>query len=458
MESSLPSLEPSSGLLTGSMSDLESFLRQSRERDGRVPYELGAYIALRVCELLIESRPAIVEPIDVTILPGGEISIRPGVPSASTSESTSAVVALLATLLVAAGTSVPPELLSLAEHGPSRGQTLPELQMDLEAALLPLNRKASRRVLSRMLTETRSYRRPTAPSLTDVQLDAELDTLLGTKAAAFENKPISGLECLNKREQNSIEQLHTEATSEVPISAEDKLTTNIRSSKNPNRGVRTFVLLLLTTLTAASVFALLYPQTTQGFLGVELPLPSHFSLESSAETDVSPSTFGDLTVNATDGAQIFLHVGQSPTLVEDLPVGVAHEFLAIPNGREPSRMVLPEDTNWTEPPTVRIPLAEQRVEFNNASAGQTLLTRETMGAPSGMLGNVRIETAESGVDLYLLIGFGAARIEGVNTSSPITLVVFDEEGPREFVVDGDDFRLQGARLAHELEIPARPGN
>jgi hypothetical protein len=90
---------------------------------------------------------------------------------------------VLAELLVCAAPGVPNMLLDLVEHGPNEDHlTLVLLRSDLEACLLPLNRGATRRVLSRLVREVRKA--PPGPSsqvpAAEVgDVDATFDDLLG---------------------------------------------------------------------------------------------------------------------------------------------------------------------------------------------------------------------------------------------------------------------------------------
>ena len=122
-----------------------------KERRVRIPSEIGAFIALEVCEAL-EDGPAPVRSSDVRIADDGAIGVFAPPGSASSDEAARAVVAMLGSLLVAAGTGVPKVLVQLLEDGPTSGRwDLSSLRDDLEASLVPLNRAAARRVLARML-------------------------------------------------------------------------------------------------------------------------------------------------------------------------------------------------------------------------------------------------------------------------------------------------------------------
>lgn len=153
-----------------------------RARDARLPFEIGAFVALEVSERLLEG-PAMVGPDDVRIGPEGNLAVYTAPHSASSAEAAKSVASLLAHLLVAAGKGVPPVLLQLVERGPADGRwELGRLRDELEASLVPLNRSAARRVLSRIVRDVETRPRtssrppPVAAPLGDV--DDDLDALL----------------------------------------------------------------------------------------------------------------------------------------------------------------------------------------------------------------------------------------------------------------------------------------
>ncbi|MEO0325762.1 MAG: hypothetical protein AAF447_22590 [Myxococcota bacterium] len=133
--------------------DLASLARRLDARGGRLPFEIGAYVALEVCERLLEG-PAMLDAEDVRVAPDGVVSVYALPGSADGASAARSVAAILAQLLVAAGGNVPPALLRLVDEGPSGGQwSLPRLRDELEATLVPLNRSAARRVLARMVRD-----------------------------------------------------------------------------------------------------------------------------------------------------------------------------------------------------------------------------------------------------------------------------------------------------------------
>ena len=165
---------------------VDSLLATLKARKIRVPSEIGAFLALEVCEQLMRG-PAAVTAADVRVSEDGVVSLFVPPNSASSDDAARSVVSLLASLLVAAGTGVPSVLVRLVEEGAPTGQgALERLRDELESSLVPLNRGAARRVLSRMIREARrtsvGLDRLEAEA-TPQQLDASLDALIGIEDA-----------------------------------------------------------------------------------------------------------------------------------------------------------------------------------------------------------------------------------------------------------------------------------
>jgi hypothetical protein len=167
-----------SGLLGMTVADLTRTLEL---RKLRLPAEIGAFVALEVTEAM-SAGPAAVRSIDVRVAEDGTVGVFATPNSAGEADSARSVVELLRTLLAAAGPGVPRALSELVEGGPRDGWGLTGLRDDLEAALVPLNRAAARRVLSRMVREAR--KNPAPPergdryATPDASLHRELDDLL----------------------------------------------------------------------------------------------------------------------------------------------------------------------------------------------------------------------------------------------------------------------------------------
>ena len=155
-------------------------LVQELERRGdRLPFEIGAFVALEACEgLLLESVK--IDPDDVRVTLEGSVVVSDEAERVEPDEAARSLVSVLARLLVAAGPGVPPHLLQLVKDS-TTGQNprdLRHLHDAIEASLIPINRGASRRVLARLVRESD---RPPAPEPVRVdprELDTELEELL----------------------------------------------------------------------------------------------------------------------------------------------------------------------------------------------------------------------------------------------------------------------------------------
>jgi hypothetical protein len=167
---------------------IDDLVAALKSRRAPLPFEIGAFVALSACEA-VASAPVAVKGKDVRIALDGSVSVPGAQKGASDEASARSIVALLAQLLVAAGPSVPPRLLMLIERGPSDGKWRVEgVRDELAAALVPLNRGASRRVLARLVRESEREHRPSAADeasgASSGALDEDLDALFEGAAVA----------------------------------------------------------------------------------------------------------------------------------------------------------------------------------------------------------------------------------------------------------------------------------
>ncbi len=173
--------------------------------------------------------------------------------------------------------------------------------------------------------------------------------------------------------------------------------------------------------------------------------------------------FGDLVVTSTpDRAQVLMFVGRGPALATDLPKGVAHEFVAIADGRSPSRAIVAPDATWeTTPEGLRYELAmqtgETAVAFSDLDLGATRLPAN-VGSPTNEMGSVRIVTAPPGAKVYQVIGFTPdVRVSNVQTSEAIELIVFAEgHAPERVFVGPSDWSERDGHKVAEINVTLRP--
>lgn len=131
---------------------VEHMINTLRARRARVPSEVGAYLVLEACEKL-RGRPTIVSAEQVRVGDGGEVALAEGSLSCDEKQAAASLCRLLSFLLVASEDNISPGLLEILEVDPA-AWTLDRLRDALEANLIPLNRQASRRVLSRLVRES----------------------------------------------------------------------------------------------------------------------------------------------------------------------------------------------------------------------------------------------------------------------------------------------------------------
>ena len=160
----------------------EELVRTLQRRGIPLPSEIGAFVVLEACEKLI-GRPTLISTRDIFITESGDVECEEPKRAEREADAVSALLRVLAELLVCAAPGVPNMLLDLVEHGPNQDRlTLALLRSDLEACLLPLNRGAQRRVLSRLVREVRKSA-PGAPghavAIEVGDVDATFDDLLG---------------------------------------------------------------------------------------------------------------------------------------------------------------------------------------------------------------------------------------------------------------------------------------
>ena len=466
---------------------IEELIGTMKERRVRIPSEIGAFIALEICEALLEG-PAAVRTTDVRIADDGTISVFAPPGSATSEEAARAVVALLGSLLVAAGTGVPRVLVGLLEEGPSSGRwDLSSLRDDLEASLVPLNRAAARRVLSRMLREARKPRssapaRPDSPPPGDPTLDSQLDDLLGGPDEPVAEPPsidadldatLADLEGDIAAEERTIAEesppaFEEEKAEEPPTKKRKRYpsqaATQPRMQLDAERAERRkaaeestgldldqlgaeldkkrrgsalpWILAFAAILAAtAAAVALTRPDLVDAMLGRPPPPPPP---EGPTEEDLERERrerlghYGTLTVQAIPAdSQVLLYVGRGPAEAEELPQGVAHEFVAIADGRAPARAFIPADGEWAEG---RYELAMQagtaEMAEEDLDLGETTLPRDALGAPTGALGTARVITNPPGAKVYLLIGYSpTVVVENVSTDEAVELLIYHEGHP-----------------------------
>ncbi len=385
---------------------VDDLVASLKARRIRIPSEIGAFVALETSEALLRG-PAAVEGRDVRIADDGTISVLVPPHSSSEAEAAQSVVRILSSLLVAAGTGVPPALIALVEHGAGSSESaLDSLRAELEVSLVPLNRAAARRVLSRMTREARrgegTFGGDTEP-LPQEHLDEALDDLLATDARPSERPS----------------QTRNLTRSPVKILPAEEFDHPPRS-----QGASTWLLaFVIIGLSAAAAIALVRTRFWSSVMGRTAP-------ETAQQDDVR---LGTLNIRTTpDEAQVLMFVGRGPAIARQLPTGMAYELVAIAEGRAPSRAVVPADASWEstfDGPRYELAMqvSEEPMPVDALVLGATRLLPDQLGVPSDELGTIRVVTNPPGAKVYLLVGFTPnATVSNLRIDEPIEFLVFRE--------------------------------
>ncbi len=501
----------------------EELVRSLRRRQAALPSEIGTFVVFEACEAMLSHAPMAATLGSLIVSDEGTVSL----PSAERTDQEGAarsLHSLLTSLLVVAGPAPTPALMRLAEEGPLDGRwTLDQMRDDLEAALVPLNRTASRRVLARLVRETGRSDRPSGraqPRITFNELDQELSSLLGVEHEPTRESPEEIAQARSRATEaryraprqhhddtvreavENLEQSHDDVSFVDARAArrhDDKtvvdavnavhaahtvdiypppqgrpFASQLRGlesiSERPERTMRAprgtsslggFALMLLAVGLAAAILVL-RPDLLQRLRG-EGAAPT---AKPSALSTVQTPRGGDLIVRVSnERAQILRLVGHGPVTVKHLPVGVAHEFVAIADGAEPTRVLVPADAEWEQSPEGR----RYEVAMQAGSAlkpgtpldlGDTLLP-QTVGSARGDLGSVRIVTTPRGAKVYQLIGFAPeARVQDLTLDKSEELLIWKRgHEPVASIIEPSDFLAQpeqGANKLAQREITLKP--
>jgi len=166
---------------------VDELLLGLKQRGIPLPFEIGAFIALEACEQILD-RPVRLDARDLGIGEIGEVLCAQKKSEVGEESAVRALLLVLSELLMCSAPGVPALLLELVERGPSAGEwRLERLRADLEAALVPLNRGATRRVLSRYAREAKKSERNKQPSVVPVasEIDAQFDALMALDPPAL---------------------------------------------------------------------------------------------------------------------------------------------------------------------------------------------------------------------------------------------------------------------------------
>jgi hypothetical protein len=519
----------------------DELVKALKKRRATLPAEIGTFVALESCEAMIQRGPAAITLKNLRISDEGMVRIEEAA-SSDEEGGARALHSALTSLLVAAGPAPTPALMRLVEEGPSGGAwTLAQMRDDLEASLVPLNRNASRRVLSRLVRETGWNERPSSQKgPTFRELDAELSSLLGVEPAPEEEPATTRAEPPRSAGRDDtehdliddvdpltdgLEYMDEPTKKKAPptrggtapgfFDAGPSEPPSGRAAPGPGEAPRSAVSTSEKTLLdsapvlpAESVQApswgkaaapagglrdlegldSMRPRTSSrgvwvgvglvvlalGLVGGTLLLrPEAWSRLSDAKASEQaapkeprivhkPAVGGDLVIHVVpERAQVLRFVGRGPATVPHLPVGVAHEFVAVLDGARPTRALIPPSGEWESlPEGPRYELAMQLGEAAPNAAldlGSTLLP-PNVGSPSGALGSARIVTTPRGAKVYQVIGFAPdVKIEDLPLDQTQELLIYLPGHAHVVrVVAPSDFVDEAGRKVAKVDITLTP--
>jgi hypothetical protein len=476
-----------------------------------LPFEIATFLVLDACER-IALEPRVVRASDLRIADDGELSLQ-GPQAAerpSPREACRALSTLLGELLVCSAQSVPPRLLGLCDPG-VRGDgvaTPADLRDELEAMLVPLNRAAMQRILARLVREARREleqhrRRSSAPP----DADAELDAILAVDAAPVRSvRPLAapagtstlttgnpdGAVALGEADNRDLDAVldglssHREPVGRASSSHEpesqkqvsgarrdagsarapralahgDQLDTLDRfehaADSSSGRGARVGVLLVVCAAALAGGYFMLGRDASRRAIGLpEAAVPTNTPSAAPAPA----ALHGELRVKSSPPrAQVLLRVGNGPAVVAHLPVGIAHEFVALREGFAPSRALVPTTAEWrAEGGELRYELALQLPETTGRGREHELgasLMRGPPGQPTGALGSVRVVTSPPGSEVYQLVGFTPdVKVKNLVASEPVELLIWLPKHPlRHHQVAASDWKSENGSLVADVDV------
>lgn len=451
----------------------EELVLSLRRRGVTLPAEIGTFVALEACDAMLTGGPRELAGLaHVRVSEQGTTSISG--PACDDEPGARALHGVLVSLLEAAGPSLPPALARLVEAGSGAQQfTLRALRDELEAALVPLNRNASRRVLAR-------FARDAAQPLPDAEdVDRALDSLLGAgeePANDVASRPsherlggesplqvdlFEGLELDPDDGSFTVPKAREERRRPAPRPALDARSDSLSSfhsrvdelEREQRLGSRKLLLGFALVALAVAIVTVVISLRRQLHVASE-PSPVH------APAPSEQLLRGELIVRVAErDAQILRFVGRAPVTVENLPVGAAHEFVATAPGHLPARVLIPTDAEWEGTADgARYEVALQLPDGaghagDELALGPSLLTKQASGAVT-RLGSVRVVATPRGARVYQLLGFGPkVEVHDLPLGGDEELLIY-RPGSNAIIraVTASDFVAQGEKRVADVAI------
>lgn len=421
---------------------LYEFVTSARLRRQWVPWELSAFILLQISEAA-EACSASLRSAEVVLDDQGGVYTL----SKTSHRSLSADVILslknlLGEVLNVSGSQCPERLSQLSQQDlGSQEISLNTFRSELEACLMPLNPDAMRRTLGRMVRETLKFKGDGFMDSTTQPPQAPQDVVM----KALQQLP----DQVEPPVPVSDDVYHRSLVNHLlPVEAYEGATSprTIRS-----RRTRLLWPLSLMILLSGAASILMQTPLARDYLskidsvdGHAPPSRSNKYIATQAVSPRSDMACGDLHINVSPSrAQVLLFLGKSPVVVGHLPVGVAHEFVAVVPDHAPKRAVVPSAAEWNRAsgtPRYELSLNIPEVATEELRFGGSLLPENpTQG--TGERGEIRLESEPKDAALYQVIGFAPrVLLKDVPLDKTIELlIVSDGFTPQKIIINGNDF-------------------
>ncbi len=452
-----------------------------KERGDRLPFEIGAFVALEACEDLLQ-HAVLLDADDVRVTADGSVVVASS-KSAEADEAAKSLISVLARLLTAAGPGVPPYLLDLIAEGPDTHKTLDlrTLHDAIEASLIPLNRSASRRVLARLVRETDQPPAMPKSTIDPRELDAELDELLRESRPKVEPEPEPEPKAEAKapeppRQSTPAPDPSLDAEPELApepepapepapkpeLAPEPEPAPRIAAVVNPEPGPTNPTPVSTAQTAAAALAADAVPDPVTATIRVRFPEEEPGTAK--IRTQPKPSASAPTSIGSGEAPP-----SHAALDLDDLPTETGLPSPA-PEAREPS--LVPRQATEATPTRARrsASLVPWLLVLGAALGLGAFLSRDlwqgapaTSPAPSpttpvARAGAIEVSVFPEDAQIFLFIGRGPAVDDGLAVSAPHEFVVFDTglQPTRAVVPAGTSWPVDAQGPLYELAVQAPP--
>ncbi len=452
------------------------------QRGDRLPFEIGAFVALEACEGLLQQAVKL-EADDVRVTLEGSVVVAPSAVRAEPNEAARSLLSVLSRLLVAAGPGVPPHLVELVREGVTgeAQRDLRHLHDAIEASLIPINRGASRRVLARLVRESERPAAPLETAIDPQQLDAELDELLRDPASRSLDTEPGSVPLTDEEEPvtaritvpRAVAQAEAEAGSlVVPEAAK----VSPEPSSLPSVGVGSAEPVAApqpheeaVTATVRVRFPATEPESAELPIGEGAPSSGQRTGGTAADSETAPAP-GPASSAVIESATTTTQLWATAPTVESPRESTAPavEARESSTGREAS--VPASRASVQQPPkTRRLSPGPWLLVLGVAVGVYALVTTGVLDRFSGSTppttseaplqsGIIEVTVAPADSQLFLFVGRGPTVAEGLSVAGPHEFVVFDRglEPSRAAVPKGASWTTSDDGAVYELAVQARP--